>query len=124
MRRYKPRELVLQEEDQSSALQSGPTEEQLSIYSSISSSILNQIKRVDLDGSFGTKIDTIAKHLLWIRENDPGAKSIVFSQYRDFLDVLGRAFDQFKIGFTGIDRKGGIERFKNDPDVSQKSSTY
>ncbi|KAI9724377.1 MAG: hypothetical protein M1812_000445 [Candelaria pacifica] len=114
---YKPQELSLQEEGKSTGLQESSTKEQLSIYSSISSSILNQIKRVDLDGSFGTKIDTIAKHLLWIRENDPGAKSIVFSQYRDFLDVLGRAFDQFKIGFTTIDRKGGIEKFKNDPSV-------
>ncbi|KAI9704287.1 MAG: hypothetical protein M1836_007148 [Candelina mexicana] len=114
---YKPKALILQEEGQSSSLQAHAAEDQLSIYSSISGSILNQIKRVDLDGSFGTKIDTIAKHLLWIREHDPGAKSIVFSQYRDFLDVLGRAFDQFKIGHTAIDRKGGIEKFKNDPTV-------
>lgn len=81
--------------------------------------MLNQIKRVDLDGSFGTKIDTIARHLFWIRGHDPGAKSIVFSQYRDFLEVLGRAFSQFNIKFTSIDGgKGGIEKFKNDASVS------
>ena len=78
---------------------------------------MNQIKNVDLDGSFGTKIDTLARHMLWIREHDPGAKSIIFSQYRDFLDVLGRAFSHFKISFTGIDAKDGIQKFKNDPNI-------
>ena len=91
---------------------------QASIYSDISESMLCQIKNVDLDGSFGTKIDTLARHILWIREHDPGSKAIVFSQYKDFLDVLARAFAQFGIGFTGIDRKGGIEKFKHDPGVS------
>ena len=80
-------------------------------------SILNQIKDIDLDGSFGTKIDSLARHLLWIRQHDAGAKSIVFSQYRDFLDVLGRAFSQFKISYTGIDKKDGIQRFKNEVGV-------
>lgn len=91
--------------------------EESSIYSSIHGAILNQIKNIDLDGSFGTKIDTLGRHLLWIREHDPGAKSIVFSQYKDFLDVLARAFAQYKIAFTGIDRKDGIQKFKNDPGV-------
>ena len=91
------------------------------IYSGIRDTILNEIKNIDLNGSFGTKIDTLARHLLWIREHDPGAKSIIFSQYRDFLDVLARAFGQFKIGFTGIDRKDGIQKFKNDPSVSLDS---
>ena len=39
------------------------------IYSSIRSSTLSQIKNIDVDGSFGTKIDTLARHLVWIREN-------------------------------------------------------
>ena len=59
----------------------------------------------------------MTRHLLWIRENDAGAKSIVFSQYRDFLDVLARAFSHSRIGFTAIDRKGGIDGFKNDASV-------
>ena len=91
---------------------------QASIYAGISDTILCQIKNIDLDGSFGMKIDTLARHILWIRENDPGSKSIIFSQYKDFLDVLARAFAQFKIGFSSIDRRGGTERFKKDSGVS------
>lgn len=90
----------------------------ITIYSDIRDAIFDQIKNMDVNGSFGTKIDTLARHMLWIRANDPGAKSIVFSQYKDFLDILSKAFTRFKIGFTGIDKKGGIERFKADPSVS------
>lgn len=70
---------------------------------------------IDLAGSYGSKIDMIAKHLLWIRANDPGAKSVIFSQYRDFLDVLETAFKAWKIGASGIRDKDGIEKFKKDP---------
>lgn len=72
---------------------------------------------IDLDGSYGTKIDMIARHLIWIRNNDPGAKSIVFSQFGDFLEVLREALKKWKIGVSGITDKDGIQRFKNDPAV-------
>ncbi|KAL9131849.1 MAG: hypothetical protein Q9217_000295 [Psora testacea] len=117
---YKPQELTMEEEgSQSEDKIISPTGDNKTsaIYSGVKESILNQIKNIELDGSFGTKIDTLARHILWIREHDPGAKSIVFSQYRDFLDVLARAFSQFKIGFTGIDRKDGTQKFKNDPSI-------
>ena len=91
--------------------------EDSAIYSGVRDTILYQIKNIDLEGSFGTKIDTLARHMLWIREHDPGAKSIVFSQYRDFLNVLAKAFGQFKIGFTAFDQKNGIQKFKHDPSV-------
>lgn len=114
---YRPQELTMEEENnhpKEKSLNVTKHAEGAAIYSGIREPILNQIKNIDLDGSFGSKIDTLARHMLWIREHDPGAKSIVFSQYRDFLDVLARAFKQFKIGFTGIDRKDGIQKFKND----------
>ena len=108
----------MQQEGRSPAQDSGSSDEENSaIYSGVRSSILTEIKDIDLGGSFGTKIDTLARHLLWIRDNDPGAKSIIFSQYRDFLNVLERAFSQFKIGFASIDRKDGIQKFKTDPNV-------
>ncbi|KAL9099973.1 MAG: hypothetical protein Q9163_004599 [Psora crenata] len=117
---YKPQEITMEEEGSASEdklISATGDEETSAVYSGVKESILHQIKSIDLDGSFGTKIDTVARHMLWLREHDPGAKSIVFSQYRDFLDVLARAFSQFKIGFTGIDRKDGIQKFKNDPGV-------
>ena len=51
------------------------------IYSEFNSDKLAEIKDVELDGpSFTTKVDTLVRHILWLRESDPGAKSIVFSQ--------------------------------------------
>jgi len=78
---------------------------------------MDELKAIDLPASFGTKIDTLGRHLLWIREHDPGAKAIVFSQYRDFLDVLGRAFGTFKIGHSRLGRPGAVEKFRHDASV-------
>jgi E3 ubiquitin-protein ligase SHPRH len=88
-----------------------------SIYSDISDSTMREIKTIELDGSYGTKVDMIARHLLWIRNNDPGAKSIIFSQFGDFLDVLREALKTWKIGASSMSQKGGIRSFKNDPAV-------
>lgn len=88
-----------------------------SIYSDMSESTVREIKMIDLEGSYGTKIDMIARHLLWIRANDPGAKSIIFSQFSDFLDVLREALKKWKIGVSGISEKDGIQKFKSDPAI-------
>ncbi|KAH7062432.1 DEAD box-containing helicase-like transcription factor/DNA repair protein [Macrophomina phaseolina] len=117
---YKPKELRAQEEHQTTPVSDGdstPSSGSSSIYTEISQSTMNDIKTIDLNGSFGTKIDTLARHMLWIREHDPGSKSVVFSQYGDFLKVLGDAFRQFKIGFSNIAEKGSIQNFKQDPSV-------
>ena len=51
------------------------------IYSKFNADKLAEIKNVPLDGpSFTTKVDTLVQHLLWLRETDPGAKTIMFSQ--------------------------------------------
>jgi E3 ubiquitin-protein ligase SHPRH len=78
---------------------------------------MKEIKMIDLDGSYGTKIDMIARHLLWIRNNDRGAKSIIFSQFGDFLEVLREALKKWKIGVSSIADKNGIEKFKNDASI-------
>ncbi|KAF7902603.1 hypothetical protein EAF00_002506 [Botryotinia globosa] len=88
------------------------------IYSEVSKATLSAIKSIDLqDNSFGTKIDTLARHILYLRESDPGSKSIVFSQFTEFLPVLASAFDAFRIGHSSIDRPNGVEKFKNDPGI-------
>ncbi|KAL9006711.1 MAG: hypothetical protein Q9188_000585 [Gyalolechia gomerana] len=119
---FKPQEVTVQEETQSRArtdATTGSAGSPSNIYTDISTSTLNEIKSIDMDvkHSFGTKIDSIARHIIWLRENDPGSKSVVFSQFRDFLWVLGTAFSSFKIGYANIDGKKGVQRFKNDPGI-------
>ena len=96
---------------------STPTTTAPSIYTDISTETMKQIQNIDLPDSYGTKIDTIARHLLWIRANDPGAKSILFSQFSDFFTVLREALKKWKIGATSINEPDGIRQFKSDPAV-------
>ncbi|KIL91220.1 hypothetical protein FAVG1_05919 [Fusarium avenaceum] len=88
------------------------------IYSEFNADKLAEIQKIELHGpSFTTKVDTLVKHLIWLRESDPGAKSIVFSQYKGFLNILRNAFSRFRIGFASIDDSDGITRFKEDASV-------
>ena len=120
---YKPQDLVAQEEDSAVKLEAGG-HSQNAIYSDISSGLLREIKNVDLGGSsYGTKIDTLARHIIWLRAHDPGAKSIVFSQYKSFLMVLQGAFQRFGIASTTVDNRDGIEKFKKDPAVCELDTT-
>ncbi|KAF1920165.1 SNF2 family N-terminal domain-containing protein [Ampelomyces quisqualis] len=117
---FKPTEMRAQEETQqlaSPSQASTPGSWHNTIYSDISDSILKEIKMIDLEGSYGTKIDMIARHLLWIRAHNPGAKSIVFSQFGDFLEVLREAFKKWRIGVSGIRDKDGIQKFKTDASI-------
>ncbi|KAL8731356.1 MAG: hypothetical protein Q9166_003448 [cf. Caloplaca sp. 2 TL-2023] len=118
---YKPLELTVQEEIQARDQAETMTEAGScqSIYTDISACTLDEIKNIDIDAkrSFGTKIDSIARHIMWLRERDPGSKSIVFTQFRDFLSVLGMAFASYRIGYASIDGKNGVERFKNDAGI-------
>jgi len=116
---YKPQEIRAHEEQANTKMCSerGSPSFAVSIYSDISINTMNEIKAIDLPGSYGTKIDTLARHIIWLRTNDPGAKSIIFSQFSDFLSVLSNALTEFKIGNTSIHVSGGIERFRRDATI-------
>ncbi|EKV08541.1 SNF2 family helicase/ATPase, putative [Penicillium digitatum Pd1] len=113
---YKAQKLVAQEEKTPVKLDH-EGHSQNAIYSDISSGHLNEIKKIDLEHGYGTKIDTLARHILWLREHDPGAKSIIFSQYGIFVSHLQIAFKSLGIVTTSIDSPNGIEKFKTDPAV-------
>lgn len=94
------------------------TSKQSAIYKEFSAEKLAEIRNTDLIGpAFTTKVDNLVRHLFWLRENDPGAKSIIFSQYADFLSVIDLALTRYRIGFTSFDRSNGITNFKEDPSV-------
>ncbi|KPI45664.1 uncharacterized protein AB675_529 [Cyphellophora attinorum] len=122
---YKPAEMTVQPESPASSSTSRNSTAGLdaglnrSIYSDVSTATLNEIKNTDLTGaaSFGSKIDTICRHIIWLREHDYGTKSVIFSQYRDFLDVLSRAFRQHNIHHTSFEQPKGIHNFKTEPGI-------
>jgi E3 ubiquitin-protein ligase SHPRH len=121
----KPQELKVHSDNQREAAAAGdearttPTKSKKStIYAEFNPQQLAEIKNIELEGpSFTTKVDTLVRHLLWLREADPGAKSIVFSQYQEFMEVLRLAFRRHRIGFTSFSSADGITRFKEDAGV-------
>jgi hypothetical protein len=54
-------------------------------YNTIGPSLLAEIDTMEVCGSYGTKIDTLVRHLLFLQLTDAGAKSIVFSAWEDSL---------------------------------------
>lgn len=132
---YKPREVTMQEEQNHSSpeasRQSSP-----GIYADMDDHVLKEIKGIDLKSYFGTKIDTsmfyhprnpkdphvfltsrpVVRHLLWLKNNEPGFKAVIFSQWGDFLDFMKTALTQAKVGYTSLENKTGVEVFKTNPD--------
>ncbi|KAK0626839.1 SNF2 family N-terminal domain-containing protein [Immersiella caudata] len=116
---FKPQELKVHSEgnnEHPNQSQTTPGKKISTIYSEFNPEKLAEIKNIDLQGpNFTTKVDTLVRHLLWLRESDPGAKSIVFSQYKEFLDVLAQAFRRYRIGHASFDKANGVTQFKEDP---------
>lgn len=49
------------------------------------SKLFREIESMESFGDFGNKIQTLVRHLLYLQQSDPGAKSIVFSAWADSL---------------------------------------
>ncbi|KAF9598116.1 hypothetical protein IFM89_025352 [Coptis chinensis] len=60
---------------------------------------------IDVQGSYGTKIEEVTRRILWIKCIDPTAKVLVFSSWNDVLDVLEHALAANQISY--IKMKGG-----------------
>lgn len=54
-------------------------------YNSIDRETFENIQKIDCLGSYGTKVETLVRHLLYLDDVDPGCKSIVFSAWADSL---------------------------------------
>jgi len=130
---YKPWELQAQQEEvrldtlsaENSINEATPkdgkngTDGQVSIYTDVSPAVLDAIKSIDLPhrSLYGTKIDTISRHLIYLRSSEPGVKTVIFSQYRDFLSVLSSAFQAMGISHVQIQQANSITRFRDDASI-------
>ncbi|RKO93898.1 SNF2 family N-terminal domain-containing protein [Blyttiomyces helicus] len=76
-----------------------------------SAALLARLSTIPLLGSYGTKIDTLVRHVIDVTTAHPdscapAAKAIIFSQWEDMLDIVAAALDQNKVGFVGLGREG------------------
>ncbi|KAF4586100.1 hypothetical protein EYR38_010373 [Pleurotus pulmonarius] len=90
-------------------------------YNAIDASLFEQIQSVSSYGDFGSKIQTLVKHLLYLQQTEPGTKSICFSSWPDSLHILQRALNDNDIPSIRIDQKRGhnsaAKRFRSDPEI-------
>lgn len=54
-------------------------------YNLISPQVLRDIQAMESYGSYGSKIETLVRHLIYLNVTDQGSKSIVFSAWADSL---------------------------------------
>ncbi|KAI8498455.1 hypothetical protein Bbelb_236570 [Branchiostoma belcheri] len=66
---------------------------------------------VDVKGSHSTKVEAVVRTLKLIRQNDPAAKSLVFSTWQDVLDVVATALRENNMEYRAIN---GIHRFQEN----------
>ena len=52
---------------------------------SLAPELLAEVQTVESYGSYGTKIQTLVRHILYLQFKEPGTKSIVFSAWADSL---------------------------------------
>ena len=50
-----------------------------------------------------TKLDALIRHLRLLRDQEPLTKSVVFSQFTSFLDIVERTFKREKIQYLRLD---------------------
>ncbi|TFY56627.1 hypothetical protein EVG20_g8854, partial [Dentipellis fragilis] len=90
-------------------------------YNIISSGLFDDIQCTESLGSYGSKIQTLVRHLLYLQMTDPGAKSIVFSAWADSLHIIEHALTSNGIPCLRIDQVKGKQsaatRFRTDPDL-------
>ncbi|KAJ3552362.1 hypothetical protein NP233_g12900 [Leucocoprinus birnbaumii] len=91
-------------------------------YNTLHPEVLEAIHQVEALGDFGSKIQTLVKHILYLQVNDPGSKSIVFSAWADSLHIVQAALFHNGIRSLRIDQNskgdGAAKIFRKDPEVS------
>ncbi|KAI0321149.1 SNF2 family N-terminal domain-containing protein [Amylostereum chailletii] len=90
-------------------------------YNVIPSSLFEEIASMEARGSYGSKIQTLVAHLLYLQIVEPGAKSIVFSAFADSLHIVEHALRLNGVPCLRIDSTKGkqhaTKRFRTDPEI-------
>ena len=116
---YRPTEIAMQKERLGASKDpSARSNAQGVIYEAVDDRVLREIKSIDLGAlSYGSKIDMITRHMIWLKRNEPCFKAVIFSQWKDILEVIKSSLKRYNIGFSSLE-PGGIDKFKGDLDTS------
>ncbi|XP_070568700.1 E3 ubiquitin-protein ligase SHPRH-like [Ptychodera flava] len=71
-----------------------------------SSHLDEEDRNINVKGSHSTKVEAVVRTLRKIQQNEPGAKSLVFSTWLDVLDVIAQALKENNSEFRYITNAG------------------
>lgn len=127
-------EMKLMKSDQSAVQDASQTDP---IYTAVPQSFEKEMAKISLASSYGSKLDTIVRHLIWLRQKNKSAQVVIFSQWREMLELLETALTKNDIKFatTSASRSRaqgkrtagvrttklpvyGAEDFKSDPSIA------
>ncbi|KAG0321928.1 hypothetical protein BGZ99_003598 [Dissophora globulifera] len=77
------------------------------------------IRRMPVQDGYGSKIDSIVRHISFLVREDASTKCLVFSQWSNLLALLGDSLKNNRIGFVrlqGSSIKTAVKEFKENPD--------
>ncbi|CAL1697614.1 unnamed protein product [Somion occarium] len=90
-------------------------------YNLIDSGLFDSIQMMESHGSYGSKIETLVRHLLYVQAADPGSKTIVFSAWADSLHIIEHALKHNDIPCLRIDqnssKQNAAKKFRTDPAI-------
>lgn len=61
------------------------------------------IRRMPIQDGFGSKIDSIVRHIAYLVREDSSVKCLVFSQWATLLNLIGESLNNNQIGFVRLD---------------------
>lgn len=67
--------------------------------------LLQELSGVQLAGDWGTKLNTIVRGIMRLKQTDPSAKSLVFTQWAQMVDVISLALRMNRISHARMDSK-------------------
>ncbi|KAF8930649.1 hypothetical protein BGZ47_000457 [Haplosporangium gracile] len=77
------------------------------------------IRRTTIRDGYGSKIDSIVRHISYLVQDDPNVKCLVFSQWSDVLGLVGLSLDLNNIGHVKLDGasvKSAVKEFNENKD--------
>ncbi|ANB14363.1 E3 ubiquitin-protein ligase IRC20 [Sugiyamaella lignohabitans] len=86
------------------------------IYSLAAKKNVSEIKSMPLSSNYGSKIDFIVQHLLWLRHLDKTTQVVIFSQWTEMLDLLKSALDDHYIQYASVNSR--MDEFKKNPEIA------
>lgn len=78
------------------------------------------MKNIKLMKSHGVKIDSIVKHVIFLLKEDASTKILIFSQWEEVLNIVGKALRLQSVGWVNLDGKG-YSQIDGDFKLRQKS---